>query len=79
MSLEKGSNMLVQLHAALLPKLGVMKTFPVAIRSAPAYLGRLNLQSLETEVIVQTIHHLVSLHKAEMLTRLLLRVIIEYH
>ena len=56
-----------------------MKTFPVAMRSVPAYLGGLNLQSLETEVIAQVMYHLVSLHEVETLTRLLLQIIIEYH
>ena len=79
LSLENGSNVLAQLHAVLLPKLGVMKTFPMAIRSELAYLGGLYLQSLETEVIAQVPHHLVSLYKAETPTKLLLRSIIEYH
>ena len=79
LSLENSSNVLAQLHTALLPKLGVMKTFSVAMRSVLAYLGELNLQSLEIELIAQVTHHLVSLHEAEIPTKLLLRLIREYH
>ena len=56
-----------------------MKMFLVVMRSALAYLGGLNLQLLETEVIARVTHHLVSLHAAETLTKFLLRAIIEYH
>ena len=49
------------------------------MRSEPAYLGGLNLQLLETEVIVKAKHHLVSLHAAETPLKFLLCSIIEYH
>ena len=78
LSLENGSNVLGQFYAALLPKLGVMKTFPIAMRSALAYLGGLNLQSLEIEVIAQATYHLVSLHKVETPMKTLSRSIVEY-
>ena len=79
LSLLPNTNTLKELNSALLPKLGVMKTFLLAMRSAPTYLGGLNLQSLEIEAIAQAIHHLVSLYFADTLTRTLLHVIIEYH
>ena len=72
-------NILAKLHAKLLPKLGVMKIFLLVMRSAPSYLGGLNLQSIEIESIVQAIYHLISLYIAETLTKLLLKTIIEYH
>ena len=52
-------NILAKLHAALLPKLGVMKTFSVIMRSLLTFLEGLNLQLLEVEAIAQAIHHLV--------------------
>ena len=73
------SNILGKLYAALLPKLGVMKTFPIVMRSVPAYLGGLELHSAKVEALAQAIHHLISLCKADIPTRLLLRAIIEYH
>ena len=56
-----------------------MKTFLVVMISILTYLGGLNLQSLEIEVLALTMHHLVSLHEAETLMKFLLRTIIEYH
>ena len=79
LSFTKDSNILAKLHTALLPKLGVMKMFPIALRSMPVYLGGLNLQSIEVEAIAQAIHHLISLYTADMPTKLLLKIIIEYH
>ena len=72
-------NILAKLHAVFLPKLGVIKTFPVIIRSLPTFLGGLNLQLLKVEAIAQAIHHLVLLYSSETLTKLLLKIIIEYH
>ena len=72
-------NVLAKLHTTLLPKLGVMKTFPVIMRSLPTFLGGLNLQRLEVEAITQVIHYLVSLYSSETPTKLLLKTIIEYH
>ena len=43
LSFNTDMNVLVKLDAALLPKLGVMKTFPVIMRSLPTFLGGLNL------------------------------------
>ena len=79
LSFTKDSNVLAILHTALLPKLGVMKTFPIALRSLPVHLGGLNLQSIEVEAIAQAIHHLISLYTADTPTKLLLKTIIEYH
>ena len=73
------TNTLKKLHSALQPELGVMKTFPLAMRSAPTHLGRLNLQSLEIEVIAQAIRHLVSLYSVDTPTRTLLHAIKEYY
>ena len=56
-----------------------MKTFLVIMRSIPIFLGGLNLQSLEVEVIAQNAHHLASLHVSNAPTKLLLKTIIEYH
>ena len=71
------SDILLTLRAALLPKLGVMKTFPIVMRSAPVHLGGLNLQSVEVEALAQALHHLISLYAAETPTKLLLKTIIE--
>ena len=49
------------------------------MRSLPTFLGGLNLQLLEVEAIVYVIHHLVSLYSSETPTKLLLKIIIEYH
>ena len=51
LSFTKDSNILAKLHTALLPKLGVMKTFLISLRSMPVHLGGLNLQSIEVEAI----------------------------
>ena len=56
-----------------------MKTFPIALRSIPVYLGGLNLRSIEVEAIAQSIHHLISLYIADTPSKLLLKTIIEYH
>ena len=79
LSFPSNTNTLKKLHSALLLKLGIIKTFPVAIRSVPTHLGGLNLHSLEIEMIAQMIHHLVSLYLADTLRRALLHTIIEYH
>ena len=71
--------MLARLHTALLPKLRVMRTFPIIMRSVPAYLGGLNLRRLEVEAIAQALHHLVSLCASETPTRILLKTLIEHH
>ena len=44
-------NVLAKLHVVLLLELGVTKKFPLVMRSAPVGLGKLNLQSIEVEVI----------------------------
>ena len=51
LSFTKDSNILATLHTALLPKLGVMKTFLIALRSMPVHLGGLILRSIEVEAI----------------------------
>ena len=79
LSFAPDSNVLGKLHAALLPKLGVMKTFLTVMRSVPAYLGGLNLHLAEVEALAQAMHHLISLHEADTPTRLLLKTIVEYH
>ena len=58
LSFPSNTSTLEKLHSELLPKLGVMKMFLVAMRSRPTHLGGLNLQSLEIEVIKQAIYHL---------------------
>ena len=68
-----------KLHAALLPKLGVMKTFPIIMRTSPTFLGSLNLYQLEVETIAQAIQYLVSLYSSNTPTRLLLKTMIEYY
>ena len=79
LSFPTDMNILAKLHAILLPKLGVMKIFPMIMRSLPTFLGGLNLQLLEVEAIAYAIHHLVSLYSSETPTKLLLKTIIEYH
>jgi len=77
--LSKDENVLAKLHAAVLLKLGVIKIFPVVMKSFATFLGGLNLQLLEVEVIAQAIYHLVSLYSLDTPTKLLLKIIIEYH
>ena len=72
-------NILGKLHAALLPKVGVIKTFSNAMRGVPDYLGRLNLHVAEVEALVQAMHHLILLHEADNLTQFLLQTLIEYY
>ena len=77
--LNKDVNVLAKLHVAVLPKLGVMKTFPIVIRSLLTFLGGLNLHLLKVEAITQAIYYLVSLYSSDTLTKLLLQTIIEYY
>ena len=72
-------NVLSKLHAKMLPKLGVIKTFPILMRIVPAFLGGMNMHLLEVEAIAQAIHHLVSLCSADTATKFLLKMIIECH
>ena len=72
LSLAPNLNVLDKLHAALLPKLGVMRTFPTVMRGVPTYFGGLNLHLAEVEALAQAIHHLISLYEAETPTRSLL-------
>ena len=71
--LSKDENVLVKLHVAVLPKLGVMKIFPIVMKSLLTFLGGLNLQLLKVEAIAQAIHYLVWLYSLETLTKLLLK------
>ena len=79
LSFLPSTNTLKELYSALLLKLGVLKTFLLAMRGKPTHLGRLNSQSLEIEAIAKVIHHLVSLYSVDTPTRTLLHTIIEYH
>ena len=79
LSFELNSHVLDKLHAALLSKLGVMKTFPTVMRGIPTYFGGLNLHLAEVEALVQATHDFISLYEAETLTRSLLQILIEYH
>ena len=72
-------NVLLKLHAKILLKLGVMKTVPVIMRSAPMFLGGLDMELLKVEAIAQAIHHLLLLYFADTTAKLLLKMIIEYH
>ena len=64
LSFNHDSNILADLHAAMLPKLRVMRTFPIAMRSVPSFLGGLELKRLEVETIAQSLNHLITLHSA---------------
>ena len=77
LSFQPNTNTLKKLHSALLSKIGAMRMFPVATRSAPTHLGRLNLQSFEIETIARATYHLLSLYTADALTRALFYDIIE--
>ena len=59
-----GGNILSKIHAALLPKIRVMMTIPVAMRYSPVELGGLVLHSLEVESMAQAINNIVPLHAA---------------
>lgn len=79
LSFAPNLNVLDKLHEALLPKLGVMKTFPSTMRSVPAHLGGLDLHLAEVEALAQAMHHFISLCEADALPRLLLQILMEYH
>ena len=64
LSLDHNLNTLSNLHAVLLPKLKVMRIFLKVMRGVPAFLGGLNLISLEIETIAQSLHNLMSLHSS---------------
>ena len=51
LSFKKNMSTLAKLHVVLLLKLGVMKTLSIVMKSMPAHLEGLNLQSIEVEVI----------------------------
>ena len=72
LSFAPNAHVLDKLHAALLPKLGVMKTFPIVMQSVAAYLGRLNLHLVEVELLAKAMCHLILLCEADALTQLLL-------
>ena len=77
--MDHNLNVLSDLHRAMLPKLKVMRTFPIVMRSVPQFFGGLNLRRLEIEVIAQSLHHLVSLCSTDTSTCMPLRALIEYH
>ena len=77
--LDMSLNALSKLHAKMLQKLGVMKTFSILMRSTPAFLGGLGVHLLEVEAIAQAIHHLISLCSADALTKSLLKTIAKRH
>ena len=79
LNLDHNLNALLNLYAALLPKLKVIRTFSKAMRSVPAFLGGLNLRSLEIETIAQSLHHLMSLCSSNTSIKLLLNTLIEHH
>ena len=55
-----------------------MKTFLVAMRYSSLELDKLELHSLEVESTTQAISHFVSLCTADILTRLLLKTMMEH-
>ena len=79
LSLLTNKNVLIKLHLALLLKIGAISVFLLVMRSAPTYLGGLNLQYLEIEIIAQTIYHLASPRIAETLLRALLNTIVKHY
>ena len=70
-------NHLALLHRALLPKLRVVRTFPIVMRLCPLSLGGLGLHSIEFESLAQAINLFVSLHTVDTPAKQLLRVSIE--
>ena len=70
---------LAPLHRAILPKLRIMRTFPLVMREAPVAIGGLGLQSLEISSGIQAIQHLISLFTSHTPSKLLLITAIEYH
>ena len=79
LSVDYNLNVLSDLHKAMLPKLKVMRTFPIVMRSVLQFLGGLNLRRLEIEVIAQSLHHLISLYSTDTSACTLLKTLIEYH
>ena len=77
LSLPIDDNILALLHTALLPKLKVMKTFPIVIWHNLIELGGLGLYFLEIESLLQVVNLSESLYIANTPIQSLLRVIIE--
>ena len=67
----KDLTMLSKLRAAVLPKVGAMKTFPVIKKSVLAFLASLDAYLPKVEATEQVIHHLLLLHFSDALTKLL--------
>ena len=63
----------------LLPKLKIMKTFPLEMRSDHACIGGINLGSLEATSGIQDTNHLVSLFSRRTPTPILICATIESH
>ena len=61
LSLDYKISAVANLHAAILPKLKVIRTFLIVIRSTHPFLGGLDLRLLEVESIAQLFHHLITL------------------
>ena len=70
--------LLAPLHKAILPKLKIMRTFPLVMREAPVAIGGLDLHSIEITCGVKAIHHLVSLFTSYTPSKLLLSTAIEH-
>ena len=70
--------LLAPLHKDILPKLKIMRTFPLVMCEAPAAIGGLDLRSLEIPSGVQVIHYLVSLFTSYNPSKLLLITAVEH-
>ena len=79
LTIPHSGSILALLHKALLPKLKIMRAFPLVMRSSPTDIGGINLRSLEITSGVQAIQHLVSLFTNKTAAKLLLVTAIEYH
>ena len=66
------------LHKASLPKLKIMRKFPLVMRKAPVDIEGLDLRSLEIPSGVQVIHYLISLFTSYNPSKLLLITAVEY-
>ena len=72
LTIPKGGTILAPLHKALMPKLKIMGTFPLMMRSVPKEIGDLNMRYLEITSSIQDIQHLVSLPTSDTPSKLLI-------
>ena len=79
LTLDYDDNILAPLHKELLPKMHVMRTFPLIMRSALSELGGLDIGSLEVTTRLNAVHHLISLFNSKTPLHMLITTALELH